>query len=222
MLHCCSPLHSTQRENHVNKTAFIVLTVFSALVSARAHADMSANIGWVSDYYYRGIFQARSSASGGIDFSDGGFYAGAWAADVNDGLEVDGYFGYGREIGDVSLGIGFTGYYYTQDFDDTYEEVNLSAGYGFASVDVAFGEYDNFGDPTEDYVYYALTLQKDGFHGRYAGFSRDFSGNYFEFGYARSLAEIDLALILILADDDLVGESTESLVFSVGKTFDLN
>lgn len=193
-----------------------------ALACSQAHAEWSANIGWASDYYYRGIFQARSSASGGIDFSRGGFYAGTWAADVNDGLEVDGYFGYAREIGDLTLGVGFTGYYYTQEFDDTYEEVNLSAGFGIASIDVALGEYDNFDEPTQKYSWYALTLEKYGFHGRYAGFSRDFSGNYFEFGYERSLAELDLGLTLILADDDLVGESTESLVFTIGKSFDFN
>lgn len=203
-------------------TALIVLTFVSALVSGQARAEWSANLGWASDYYYRGIFQARSSASGGIDFSKGGFYAGTWAADVNDGLEVDGYFGYSTEIGELSLGAGFTGYYYTQEFDDTYEEVNLSAGFGIASVDIALGEYDNFGDPTQRYAWYALTLEKNGFHGKYAGFSRDFSGNYFEFGYSRSLAELDLGLTLILADDELAGESTESLVFTIGKSFELN
>ena len=33
------------------------------------------------------------------------------------------------DIGDVSVGVGFTGYYYTDDWDETYEEVNLSVGY---------------------------------------------------------------------------------------------
>lgn len=46
------------------------------LVSATANAEWSGNIGWTSDYYYRGIFQASSSASGGIDYSKNGFYAG--------------------------------------------------------------------------------------------------------------------------------------------------
>ena len=33
-----------------------------------ANAEISAQIGWASDYYYRGIFQSSSSASGGIDY----------------------------------------------------------------------------------------------------------------------------------------------------------
>lgn len=206
----------------MKRAALFLLTIVPVFFSSSAGAEWSANIGWASDYYYRGIFQARSSASGGVDFSEGGFYAGAWAADVNDGLEVDGYFGYGREFGDVNLGVGFTGYYYTQDFDDTYQEVNLSAGAGFATIDVAVGEYENFTGPTQDYVWYALTLEKNGFYGRLGGFSRDFEGEYLELGYSRTLAELDLGLTLIAANDSLVGEATESLVFTIGKSFELD
>ena len=122
------------------------IVLMALLVAGIANAESSANIGWASDYYYRGIFQAGSSANGGFDYARGGFYAGTWAADVGDGLEVDGYFGYGGEMGGLSYGIGFTGYNYTQDFDDTYEEINLSAGYGIATVEVALGRYDDFGN----------------------------------------------------------------------------
>ncbi len=34
----------------------------------------------------------------GIDCESGGFLAVTWAADIGDGLEVDGYLGYGREF----------------------------------------------------------------------------------------------------------------------------
>lgn len=203
------------------RTAPLALASLSFLIVGHARAELSANVGWTSDYYYRGIFQARSSASGGVDWSGSGFYAGTWAADLDDGLEVDGYFGYGHEVGEVSLSAGFTGYYYTQDFDDSYRELNLGAALGFVSLDVAVGEYGNFDGPTEDYAWYALTLEKSGFRGRLATFGRDFDGSYLELGYSRTLAELDLGLTLIVADDDLVGNSTESLVFSIGKTFDI-
>ena len=186
-----------------------------------ANADWSANVGFASEYHYRGIFQKSSSASGGLDYESGGFYAGTWAADVGDGLEVDGYFGYGTSVGDVSLSIGFTGYYYTGDFDDTYQEVNLGAGFGDLSFDVAIGEYDNFDGPTQDYTYYSLTYEKNGFYGKYAGFAQDADGEYFEFGYGATVAEIDLGVSVILANDDLVGDAEESIVFTVGKAFDL-
>jgi uncharacterized protein (TIGR02001 family) len=191
------------------------------LLAGTAHADLSANLGYASEYHFRGILQKNSSASGGLDYESGGFYVGTWAADVGDGLEVDGYFGYGTEIGDVSLSIGYTGYFYTGDFDDTYQEINLGAGYGILSIDVAVGEYDNFDGPTEDYTYYALTLENNGFYGTYGGFSQDADGEYLELGYGTTVAEIDLGVALIFANDDLVGDAEESIVFSIGKSFDL-
>jgi uncharacterized protein (TIGR02001 family) len=199
-----------------------LLLSFALLFSLEATAELNANIGWVSDYYYRGIFQHASSASAGIDFEKNGFYAGSWAADVGDGLEVDTYFGWNGELGDVSIGGGFTGYYYTGDFDDTYEELNFSLGYGIASAEVAVGEYDNFSGPKQDYTYYAITLEKEGFYGKYAGFSQDFAGNYVELGYGASLEAVDLSIALVLSDKDLVGTRDEALVFGISKSFQLD
>jgi len=203
----------------MKKTTTAALVAALLLWAGFVNADWSANLGWASEYHYRGIFQASSSASGGLDFEQGGFYAGTWAADVGDGLEVDAYFGYGGEVGDFSYGIGFTGYYYTGDFDDTYQEINLSGGYGLVTLDVALGQYENFTGPTQDYTYYALTVEKNGFYGKYAGFSRDFVGEYVEVGYGATVAEIDLGISIIFANKDLIGVSDESAVFSIGKSF---
>ena len=116
---------------------FVRTVLIGALItwSSVAQADWSANLGFASEYYYRGIFQESTSANGGLDFESGGFYAGTWAADVGDGLEVDGYFGYGFDVGDVNLSVGYTGYFYTGDFDDTYQEINLGAGLGLLTLD---------------------------------------------------------------------------------------
>jgi uncharacterized protein (TIGR02001 family) len=188
-------------------------------VTGVANADWSANIGYASEYYYRGFFQKNSSASAGVDYESGGFYVGTWAADVGDGLEVDVYGGYGTDVGDVSLSVGFTGYYYTGDFDDTYEEINLGAGLGGFSLDVAIGQYD--AGPTQDYTYASLTYEKNGFYGKYATFSQDFDGSYFEAGYGTTVAEIDLGVSLIFADKDIAGDNDEAIVFTIGKSFDL-
>jgi hypothetical protein len=186
-----------------------------------ANADLSVNVGFASEYHYRGIFQKSSSASGGLDYENGGFYLGTWGADVGDGMEVDLYGGYGTELGDVGLSVGFTGYYYTGDFDDTYQEVNLGAGLAGFSLDVAIGEYENFDGPTQDYTFYSLTYEKNGFYGKYGGFTQDFEGEYVELGYGGTVAELDLGVALIFANDDLVGDAEESIVFTIGKAFDL-
>ena len=206
-------------------------------VSSVASADWSANLGFASDYYFRGYFQNSSSASGGVDFEANGFYAGTWTADVGDGLEVDLYGGYGGEVGDFNWSVGVTGYYYTGDFDETYEEINLSAGYSIVTLDVAVGRYDSPPDDaaclptipptgcnpdTSDYTFYSLTVEKNGFYGKYGAFEQDIEGSYFEAGYGTSVAEIDLGVSLIFQDSDITGtDSNEAIVFTVGKTFDL-
>jgi uncharacterized protein (TIGR02001 family) len=190
-------------------------------ISCAAQAEFSANVGFASEYYYRGIFQDSTSANGGLDFSSGGFYAGTWAADVGDGLEVDGYFGYGFDVGNATLSVGYTGYFYTGDFDDTYQEINLGASMNIFSLDVAVGRYDNFDGPTQDYIYYAFTAEKNGFYGKLGGFTQDLDGEYLEAGYGTTVAEFDLGVSLIFSNKDLVGESDEAIIFTVGKSFDI-
>ncbi|MGH8222472.1 MAG: TorF family putative porin [Woeseiaceae bacterium] len=207
------------------KATTYILALPLLLTGGPALADWSANVGWASDYYFRGILQKSSSASGGVDFGQGGFYAGVWAADVGEGadsgLEVDGYFGYGGTIAeDFSYGVGFTGYYYTGDFDDTYQEINLSAGYGIVTFDVALGEYDNAGGPTQDYAFYSFTAEYNGFFGTYGVFDEDFDGSYIQAGYGTTIAEIDISFSALYSDDDLIGEADEALIFTIGKTFD--
>ena len=199
----------------------LILALLTA--SGFAQADLTANIGYASEYIFRGIPQKNSSASGGLDFTSGGFYVGTWAADVGDGLETDLYFGYGGDAGDFSYSVGYTGYFYTGDFDDTYQEINLGGGYGPLSVDVALGQYANFSGPTQDYAYYAVTYSADnGLYGKVAGFGRDFTGNYLELGYGTTVSDIDLGVALIFSDSDLLGgQDDQNIVFTIGKTFDL-
>jgi len=199
----------------------IGLLVTLLTVTGVANADWSANLGFASEYYYRGIFQESTSANGGIDYEKGGFYAGTWAADVGDGLEVDGYFGYGFDLGEVDLTVGFTGYYFTGDFDDTYQELNLGAGFGLLTLAVAIGEYENFDGPTQNYTFYSLMLEKNGFYGKFGGFAQDFDGEYFEAGYGTTVAEVDLALSVIISNERLVGTADEAIVFTLSKSFDL-
>ena len=95
-------------------TAGLVLASTSLIVATPtgSSADVSYNVGWASEYYYRGVLQKESSASAGVDLSSGGFYVGGWTADVGDGLEVDTFVGYNYETDfGLTLGAGFTGYY---------------------------------------------------------------------------------------------------------------
>lgn len=205
-----------------------LVLAFSGLYAATASAQVSYNIGWASEYYFRGVLQKTSSASAGIDFESSGFYVGSWAADVGDGLEVDGYFGYGIETeAGFSASLGFTGYYYTGEFDDTYEEVNLNLGYGMFSFEYSKGTWDGFGTDA-DYDFMAVTIAgENGFYGTFGSWGDEFDGEYLELGWGTSLADIDIGIAGIFSSDELSDEldssgmpdQSEAIVFTIGKSW---
>jgi hypothetical protein len=188
-------------------------------------AQLSANVGWVSEYIFRGVFQEDTSASGGLDYESGGFYIGTWGADVGSGLETDVYFGYGGGE-DFTWGIGYTGYYYTDDWDDTYQEVNLSIGYGIFELTHNIGEWDGFGFPA-DYTFSSITISPEvGPYYTFGSWGDDFDGDYFELGYGFDVSDVEMSIALIFSDDLQVSNPADgdfgeyALVFGIGKTFE--
>jgi len=207
-------------------TKSLIAGAVLAATSSATMADVSANVGVMSDYFYRGVVQnTTATTNGGVDFEQGGFYAGTWAADVEDGLEVDIYGGYGLELeSGLGLSAGFTGYYYTGDFDDTYEEINLGASFGIVSLEYSFGTYDNFDGPEMDYDFTAITIEKNGFYGKYGSFGDEFDGSYVELGYGTEIGGFDAGVSIVINDEDLdleTNDGTETIIFSLSKSFDL-
>ena len=196
-----------------------------------AEGSWSANVGLASEYYFRGLQQTSdASASGGVDYENGGFYAGVWAADVSDGLEVDGYFGYGLETeSGFGAGLGFTTYQYTGEFDSEYNEVNLNLSYGIVSLEYSVGEQDDdegAGIAEEsDYSFTALTLSHNGFYGTYGSWGKDFDGEYVQLGYDTEIGGFDAGIALIFNDEDTAAGDQdghdEAIIFTLGKSFDL-
>jgi uncharacterized protein (TIGR02001 family) len=213
---------------HMKRTlTAIALAVLLSVVSTPVMAvDLSANIGYNSQYIWRGIPQKNSSAFGGVDIGANGFYGGIWTADVGDGIEIDYYGGYRFDVGDFNFGVGGTIYTYTSDFDDGYQEVNLKAGWKWFTFDAAIGNYDNFAGATLDYQFYSFTADYNGFYGKYGWFADDFDGSYIEAGYGSTLTVqekdlFDYAFAVIYSDDVLLGgDSDTNLVLTLTKTFD--
>jgi uncharacterized protein (TIGR02001 family) len=90
-----------------------------------ALADLSFNVGAVSDYRYRGISQSRlkPAVQGGADWSAGPFYVGVWASSIkwiedanaasSNKAEIDIYGGYKGEITkDLAYDVGILAYQY--------------------------------------------------------------------------------------------------------------
>jgi len=207
--------------------AAIAFVLLASVGASAQEVEVSANAGWVSQYFYRGILQKTSSASAGLDVAAGPVGVGVWTADVGDGAEVDLYGSVGADVGQGSVSVGGTAYLYTGQFDDTYLEANLGAGYGPLSVEFSIGQYENFGGPTQDYWFTGVTAEHMGFFGTVGGFGNDFTGNYGEVGYGFSAGDMDWTISGIVNDKDLSGKvdgqgnPTEgvTLVFGVSKSF---
>jgi hypothetical protein len=135
-------------------------------VGAAAQTAVTANVGYMSQYYYRGILQKTSSASAGLNVAAGQLSAGTWAADVGTGSEVDLFAAFALPVGSGTITLGGTGYFYTDDFDQTYLEGNLGASFGVFSLAAALGTYDVPGDPK--YFFLSATAAQNGFFGTVA------------------------------------------------------
>jgi uncharacterized protein (TIGR02001 family) len=107
----------------LSKQAAASALVAATVLPGAALADLAFNVGVVSDYRFRGISQTRlkPALQGGVDYSLGGFYLGAWASTIKwikdfDGdsdLELDLYGGYkGDVMKDLTYDVGLLRYQY--------------------------------------------------------------------------------------------------------------
>jgi hypothetical protein len=204
-------------------------------VGAAAQATVTGNVGYMSQYYYRGILQKTSSASAGLNVASGMLSAGTWAADVGTGAEVDLFGSVAIPLGSGTVTVGGTGYFYTDDFDQTYLEGNLGATFGPITIATALGKYDVPGDPK--YFFISATAAQNGFFGTVGAisyntevgdafadaFDADFGGQYVQAGYNFSAGDMDFGISGLLNDAYLntlyEGESEFTLIFTVGKVF---
>lgn len=107
--------------------------------------DVSANVGIVSDYRFRGIsLSDRDPAlQGGIDLSDSaGWFVGTWASTIAEyggaDVELDLYGGYANSV--AGLDYALTAYFYLYpggEEDVNYVELQGTLGRSFGDADVS-------------------------------------------------------------------------------------
>lgn len=130
----------------------------------------SGNVGFVSDYTFRGISQTREKPAlqGGVDYNHpSGFYIGAWGSsiDFNDtdraSLELDGYGGYSYTIDRWTLDGRFTYYAYpgakaALDYD--YYEIagNVTYDFGIPKLTGSINYSPDYFAESGNAVYYSL------------------------------------------------------------------
>jgi uncharacterized protein (TIGR02001 family) len=119
----------------VKTTLSIAIATASFGLSTSAFAGASANIGFMSDYVWRGWSQndGDPSISAGLDYEAGnGLYVGTWAANVdNDGdnYELDLYAGYAGEVSKFTYDIGLVSYMYPNATDLDFAELYVNGTY---------------------------------------------------------------------------------------------
>ena len=94
-------------------------------------------------------------------------------------------------------------------------------------LEYSVGEWAGFGAEA-DYDFLAITVTgENGLYGKYGTFGDEFDGDYAEFGWGTTIAEIDFGLAAIFSSDELSDQvsssgaptESEALVFSISKTF---
>ena len=199
-----------------------LILLLAAAGPAKGDTELNAEVGWVSEYVFRGAPQTSSSAFAGLELDSHGWHVGTWIGDVGDGVELNLFGGYVWERNDWSFGIGATGYYYTGDFDDTYEELNFSLGFRVLSLEYSIGNYANFDGSRQRYDYWSASLEQRGVLLRFGQFGRDFSGHHVDLGYSFEAAGLDFAIVLTHASSELAdqgGSSDQILQFGLSRSF---
>jgi uncharacterized protein (TIGR02001 family) len=135
------------------------LPVVPSLALASSEHELSANIGLVSDYRYRGISQTekKPALQGGFDYAHAsGAYAGVWASNVSwikdskSSLEIDVYGGFAGEAAGVSYDLGLLQYTYPGGKVDGLADPNtleayIGTGWGPVSVKYSHSLTNLFG-----------------------------------------------------------------------------
>lgn len=107
----------------MKKTLLAIAATLAAAVPTVASAQLAFNVGATTDYRYRGLSQSqlKPALQGGVDYTAGGFYIGAWASTIrwvkksggDANIELDIYGGYkGEIVKDLGYDVGVLTYVY--------------------------------------------------------------------------------------------------------------
>jgi len=165
-------------------------------------AEFSGNVGYFSDYRFRGISQGDRSPAiqGGFDIEfDGGFYVGTWASSVGSWsagtIELDWYGGWAMELNDnsaIDVGVFYYGYP-EADSDPGLDFVALYGSYSYQDLTLGLAYSPDYFAETDSYFYV---------YGDYS------------FGLTENLS-LDIHLGLIIFDDKAAGAA-----FGIGEIGD--
>ena len=198
------------------------LAVSAITTSAMAELEVSANVSATNNYVWRGMTQTNNNAAvqGGLDIGMDGLYLGAWASNVTNDTEVDGYVGYAGEIDGLSYDIGAIRYGYLDAPSGNFNEAYLGLGYDFGVGSLGVTYSKGLDDAPDDIAVdlslpvmqdYSLDLA----YGEY-----DTVGTRYSVGVSKSFDKVDFSVAYHNFDHDTTSASDEkNVVVSVGTSF---
>lgn len=204
------------------RASLLAIALASAAGAASAQGDLSANVAVTNDYVWRGVSQTDNgfAVQGGLDYTNGGFYVGTWASNVDFGsdadIEVDLYGGFRGAITEsLSFDVGVIGYIYPGEDDLDFLEVKAGLGYTVDALGLGATVYydpDNKNTYVEGTGSYAFTEKFKGL-ASVGNYSFDGGGDYTNWSLGATYA-FDLF--------DLTGKYTDTDIDGAGDIADDN
>jgi uncharacterized protein (TIGR02001 family) len=216
-----------------SRAGLVLFALAAAAGAAQAQGDWSANVALTNDYVWRGVSQTDNGPAiqAGVDYTNGAFYAGGWASNVDFGpgsdadVEVDLYGGFrGALTEGLTWDLGVIGYIYPGE--DDLDFLELKAGLGF-SADALSGGATVYYDPDNKNTYvegtgtYAITEQFKGL-ASLGNYSFDGGGDYttWMLGASYSFELFDVSLKYTDTDIDGAGDIADDNIFvTISKVF---
>ncbi|HSJ81156.1 MAG TPA: TorF family putative porin [Thiobacillus sp.] len=214
-----------------------------AVAAEESPHELTANVGLVSDYRFRGYSQTNEGPAiqGGFDYAhSSGFYLGTWASNVDfaGSVEIDVYGGYTFSLNDdLSFDVGALYYAYPShgtpagEMDPNTLELYAGATWKWLNVKYSHSVTDTFG-LAEKNSYYAeanasiplpLDVSMDLHYGysKYKGMAPGVDDDYqdWKIGFSKDVAGFTMGLAYVETDidNDDLGDGTA--VVSVSKSF---
>lgn len=214
----------------------MLLSTAMSATQASAEGALSGSLTLASDYMFRGVSQTSGNPAlqGGLDYTNGIFYAGVWGSNVDFGadetLETDFYAGARPTFGPLSLDFGVIGYFYpgSTDVAGEYDYVEGKIAASFAPVEnltlggALYYSPEFFGETGE-----ALYAEANGAYafsdafsvsGAYGVQDVDLSGDYETWNLGAAYTVVSYKFDLRYYDTDISGSDGE-IVLSLTRSF---
>jgi hypothetical protein len=177
------------------------------------------NIGYMTEYWIRGSFQAASVLHGSIAYTSGPVYLSAGYADLRDRKGsatynegeafVSLYGSYNFELLTIPTYVGLAAYRYTDGIDQHYNEVSVGADFDIFSVDaVILGDYDT--SPSSDYWHFQVTVPVGPINYTYGTYSGAWQYVVHEISTGITINEINYGIKLGINNDNAMGAAANS------------